>query len=136
MILQGDFVKILGHKKYKGCFHAKVLGFNAAYNLFKVKLITRGELIELSGDKLKKIDESEIKKTQKTQTFTPTKKTSTLNGKPGYIINSDSDWFKYFIEEASKDGWIVHFQISGKQPAKIVQEGIVLFHRIKGKKKF
>lgn len=53
----------------------------------------------------------------------------------GYIINSDSNWFKRFKEEAKNNGWVVHFQISGKQPAKIVDRGTFLFHRIKGTNK-
>lgn len=48
----------------------------------------------------------------------------------GYIINSDAKWFERFRFEAQNDGWIVHFQISGKQPAKIVDVDTFLFHRV------
>lgn len=53
----------------------------------------------------------------------------------GYLINSDSNWFKRFKYEAENNDWIVHFQISGKQPAKIVDRDTILFHRIKGTNK-
>ena len=48
----------------------------------------------------------------------------------GYVINSDPLWFKRFKIEAVNNSWIVHFQISGKQPAKIVDYNTYLFHRI------
>ena len=48
----------------------------------------------------------------------------------GNIINSDAKWFDRFRIEALNNGWIVHFQISGKQPAKIVDVGTLLFHRV------
>lgn len=53
----------------------------------------------------------------------------------GYIINSDDKWFKKFENEARNDGWIVHFQISGRQPASIVDAGTYLFHRVKNTNK-
>ena len=48
----------------------------------------------------------------------------------GYIINSEGKYFERFKIEAQNNGWIVRFQISGKQPAKIVDANAYLFHRI------
>lgn len=138
IILQGDYVKIKGIEKYEG-FYGKVIAYNPIYEEYEIRLLKSRKVIKCASNKLEKVSKESVNNYKninkasdnKIQNYTiERRKRESYDINMGYIINSDGKWFEQFKVEARNNGWVVHFQMSGKQPASVVDDGTILFHRI------